>query len=113
MPQKTFTQLVRLGTGPSDSATPVSEASPFPVKVTGIGLVSDTLATWFDQAASLVGLMKLAVAVYAKAGSWAYTYWPDGTRKEEIWTLLGVVRKRSYSYDQGRLAGISDWVVVP
>ena len=73
------------------------------------GAKSDTAATWYDSAASIIQLLKLSVAAFVGAGSRTYIY-TAGVLTSEEWTLFGTKRTKTYTYTGGVLTGESDWV---
>ena len=73
------------------------------------GARADARATWYDSAASIIQLLKLAIAAFVGAGSRTYTY-TSGQLTSEAWTLFGTTRTKTYTYTGGVLTGESDWV---
>lgn len=74
-----------------------------------LGAPADARAAWYDSAASLVSVLKLAVAAFVGAGSRSYVY-TNGVLTSEAWTLFGTTRTKTYTYTAGQLTGESDWV---
>lgn len=74
-----------------------------------VGSNADARAPWYDTAASVIQLLKLAVAAFVGAGSRTYTY-TAGQLTSEAWTLFGTTRTKTYTYTGGVLTGESDWV---
>lgn len=87
----------------------VSSTNPVPVDATSLGATNAATATWYSSTASLIQLMKLAVAAFVGAGSHVYGY-TNGVLTTDAWTLLGVTRTKTYTYTNGVLTGESDWV---
>lgn len=73
------------------------------------GAPADARATWYDTAANIIQVLKLAVAAFVGAGSRTYTY-TSGQLTSEAWTLFGTTRTKTYTYTSGALTGESDWV---
>lgn len=120
------------GTGTGTSGTGLTDtqlrATPVPVSATGLplptgaataanqaaanlalGAPGDARAPWYDAAANILQLLKLAVAAFVGAGSRTYTY-TSGQLTSEAWTLFGTTRTKTYTYTGGVLTGESDWV---
>lgn len=74
-----------------------------------VGSNADARATWYDTAASIIQILKLAVAAFVGAGSRNYVY-TNGVLTSESWTLFGTTRTKTYTYTGGVLTGESDWV---
>ena len=74
-----------------------------------LGAPADARAAWYDSAASLVSVLKLAVAAFVGAGSRSYVY-TNGALTSEVWTLFGTTRTKTYTYTGGALTAESDWV---
>ena len=74
-----------------------------------IGAKAEVSATWYDTAASIIQILKLAVAAFVGAGSRTYTY-TSGQLTSETWTLFGTKRTKTYTYTGGVLTGEGDWV---
>ena len=105
----------------------VSNDNPMPVSLAveptvNIGIISiadggdaaqgakgDAAASWYPTAASVLSVLKLAVAALVGAGSHVYTY-TNGVLTTDAWTLLGTLRTKTYTYTTGVLTGESDWV---
>lgn len=90
-----------LPTGAATSANQAAANSAF-------GAPADARATWYDTAASVIQLLKLAVAAFVGAGSRTYTY-TNGVLTSEQWTLFGTTRTKTFTYTAGQLTGESDW----
>lgn len=80
-----------------------------PVSAAALGAPADARAAWYDSAASLVSVLKLAVAAFVGAGSRSYVY-TNGVLTSESWTLFGTTRTKTYTYTGGALTAESDWV---
>ena len=74
-----------------------------------LGAASDAPTNWYTSAASVIQLLKLAVAAFVGAGSRTYIY-TGGVLTSETWTLFGTTRTKTYTYTAGQLTGESDWV---
>lgn len=92
-----------------DGKTPALSAGAVPVTAAALGAPADARATWYDTAASIIQILKLAVAAFVGAGSRTYTY-TAGRLTSEAWTLFGTTRTKTYTYTGGVLTGESDWV---
>lgn len=90
---------------PTGAATAANQATAN----TAFGGPADARATWYDTAASIIQILKLAVAAFVGAGSRTYTY-TNGQLTSEAWTLFGTTRTKTYTYTGGVLTGESDWV---
>lgn len=90
---------------PTGAATAANQATAN----AALGAPADARATWYDSAASIIQILKLAVAAFVGAGSRTYTY-TSGQLTSEAWTLFGTTRTKTYTYTGGVLTGESDWV---
>ena len=107
--------VVTGGVGGGGGSSDTTEATQLLVKAAvqsqdvSQGAKSDTAATWYDTAASIIQLLKLSVAAFVGAGSRTYTY-TNGQLTSEQWTLFGTTRTKTYTYTGGVLTGETDWV---
>lgn len=94
-----------------NSKTPAAPATAGNQATTNaaLGAPADARAAWYDSAASLVSVLKLAVAAFVGAGGRSYVY-TNGVLTSEAWTLFGTTRTKTYTYTSGQLTGESDWV---
>ena len=117
---KAAVQSIDAKTPAAGAAQPVSAAAlPLPTGAAtaaaqatanaALGAPADVRAVWYDSAASLVSVIKLAVAAFVGAGSRTDIY-TAGVLTSEEWTLFGTTRTKTYTYTAGQLTGESDWV---
>lgn len=107
--------VVTGGSGGGGGSSDTTEATQLLVKAAvqsqdvSQGNKSDTAATWYDSAASIIQLLKLSVAAFVGAGSRTYIY-TSGVLTSEQWTLFGTTHTKTYGYTNGVLTSESDWV---